>query len=184
MKTWSTVLYDQQDAVVKISLDRPKRRNALDYKLIEELDEALKIADYDDEVRVIILAANGPVFSAGHDISGPEPNLEGGGRPSDAPELETSWTGPERRLRREDYIYWKKSLDQRNLNTPTIAQVQGPCVAAGLMLACMCDLIVASEEAWFANPVVRMGNGSIELWLSLGSGDRALPKNYSGPEIP
>jgi len=57
----------------------------------------------------------------------------------------------------------EKCLAIYNLPKPTIAQVQGHCVAAGLMLACMCDLIVASEDAVFSNPVLRMTGAGVEL---------------------
>ena len=146
-----------------MTLNRPERRNALDDVLIEELDEAVKQADLDEAIRVIIIAGAGKSFSAGHDISGPAPNMEAGGRKARSREAQTTWKDPERRLKREQFLYFDKSLAIRNTTKPTIAQVQGPCVAAGLMLACMCDLIVASEDATFQNPVCRMANGSIEL---------------------
>ena len=160
---WETVLYEIDGPVVRVTLNRPERRNALDDVLIEELDEAVKQADLDETIRVIIIAGAGKSFSAGHDISGPAPNMEAGGRKARSREAQTTWKDPERRLKREQFLYFDKSLAIRNTSKPTIAQVQGPCVAAGLMLACMCDLIVASEDATFQNPVCRMANGSIEL---------------------
>lgn len=160
---WETVLYEAEGQVARVTLNRPERRNALDDVLIEELDEAVKQADLDEAIRVIIIAGAGKVFCAGHDISGPAPNLEAGGRKARSREAQTAWKDPERRLRREQFLYFDRSLAIRNTLKPTIAQVQGPCVAAGLMLACMCDLIVAAADASFQNPVCRMANGSIEL---------------------
>ncbi|MBI3085017.1 MAG: enoyl-CoA hydratase [candidate division NC10 bacterium] len=160
---WETVLYETDGPVVRVTLNRPERRNALDDVLIEELDEAVKQADLDESIRVIIIAGAGKSFSAGHDISGPAPNMEAGGRKARSREAQTTWKDPERRLKREQFLYFDKSLAIRNATKPTIAQVQGPCVAAGLMLACMCDLILAAEDATFQNPVCRMANGSIEL---------------------
>jgi len=158
-----TVLARIEDDVAIFTLNRPESRNALDDVLIEQLDRLVRAAEIDDSIRVVVIEANGPAFSAGHDITGPEPNMEAGGRKSGNPAYTTTWTGAERRLKREQRIYIDASLAIRNLSKPTIAAVQGHCVAAGLMLASMCDLIVASEDARFADPVVRMGNGSIEL---------------------
>lgn len=158
-----TVLVEVLDDIAVFTLNRPERRNALDDVIIEQLDELIHAAEIDDSIKVVVIAAAGNSFSAGHDITGPEPNMEAGGRKSDNPAYSTTWTGAERRLKREQRIYFDASMAIRNLSKPTIAAVQGHCVAAGLMLASMCDLIVASEDASFADPVVRMGNGSIEL---------------------
>ncbi|MBI4840092.1 MAG: SDR family oxidoreductase [candidate division NC10 bacterium] len=141
MSPWDgTGLYETDGPVVRVTLNRPERRNALDDVLIEELDEAVKQADLDEAIRVIIIAGAGKSFSAGHDISGPAPNMEAGGRKARSREAQTTWKDPERRLKREQFLYFDKSLAIRNTVKPTIAQVQGPCVAAGLMLAFMCDL--------------------------------------------
>ncbi|MFV0425678.1 MAG: enoyl-CoA hydratase [Beutenbergiaceae bacterium] len=158
-----TVLAQVLDDVAIFTLNRPDKRNALDDVIIEQLDELIGAAELDDSIKVVVIAAAGDSFSAGHDITGPEPNMEAGGRKSDNPAYTTAWTGAERRLKREQRIYVDASLRIRNLSKPTVAAVQGHCVAAGLMLASMCDLIVAADDASFADPVVRMGNGSIEL---------------------
>lgn len=160
---WDTLKYSVEGSVATITLNRPDRRNALDDVLIEQLDEAVRYADLDESIRVIVIAGEGASFCAGHDISGPEPNMEAGGRKATLPRNQTTWTGAERRFRREDRLYLDASLAIRNVTKPTLAQVQGHCVAAGLMLAAMCDLIVASDDASFANPVVRMANGAVEL---------------------
>lgn len=158
-----SVIAEVFDDIALFTLNRPERHNALDDVIIEQLDELIKVAEIDDSIRVVVIAAAGRSFSAGHDITGPEPNMEAGGRKSDNPAYTTHWTGAERRLKREQRIYIDASLAIRNISKPTIAAVQGHCVAAGLMLASMCDLIVASEDASFADPVVRMGNGAVEL---------------------
>lgn len=72
-------------------------------------------------------------------------------------------TTPEGKRHHEEVMYWERSLRWRNLAKPTIAAVQGACSAAGLMLACMCDLIVASDDAVFQNPVLRMTGVGVEL---------------------
>jgi enoyl-CoA hydratase len=70
---------------------------------------------------------------------------------------------PEGKLRHEQVMYFDKLVKIRDFRKPTIAAVQGVCSAAGLMLACMCDLIVAADDARFSNPVLRMSGVGVEL---------------------
>jgi len=152
---WETVLYEKVGPVARITLNRPDKRNAQNYRMITELDEAMKAAEKDEEVRVIVLAGAGPAFSSGHDMSGMAP--EGG---------MADWgIGSEAHREFEQDIFVDKCLYIRNLPKPTIAQVHGYCLAAGMMLACMCDLIVASEDAIFANMVARMAASGVELLI-------------------
>ncbi len=122
--------------------------------MIDELDAAFDRADADDAVRVVVLAAEGKHFSAGHDLK----ELLAG---------EEHWSAmrstPEGKLRHEQVMYFDKLVKIRDLRKPTIAAVQGTCSAAGLMLACMCDLIVAADDARFSNPVLRMSGVGVEL---------------------
>jgi enoyl-CoA hydratase/carnithine racemase len=151
-----TVRVERLGPVARVTLDRPEVRNAQDTRLILELDAAIRAARDDDAVRVVILAAAGPSFSAGHDLKAVVGETE-----------EDAWrklrATPEGRLRHERELYVEKCLAIRDFPKPTIAQVQGACVAAGLMLACMCDLIVASDDARFSNPVLRMTGAGVEL---------------------
>ena len=153
---YRTIRYAVADHIATVTLNRPRVRNAQNSELILELDAALHDAAADDAVRVVILAATGSAFSAGHDLKAVV-----GAEPPDA------WrrlrATPEGRLRHERELYVEKCLYLYHLPKPTIAQVQGPCVAAGLMLACMCDLIVASADARFSNPVLRMTGAGVEL---------------------
>ena len=143
-------------AVARITMNRPEVRNAQDTALILALDAAMRAAAADDEVRVVVLAGAGPSFSSGHDL---KPVV--GEAPDDA------WRKlrrtPEGRLRHERELYVEKCLAIYHLPKPVIAQVQGHCVAAGLMLAAMCDLIVAADDARFSNPVLRMTGAGVEL---------------------
>jgi enoyl-CoA hydratase len=142
--------------VARITLSRPEVRNAQNTALILALDAAVRAARKDDRVRVVILAAAGPSFSAGHDLKAVVGEAK-----------EDAWrrqrATPEGRLKHERELYVEKCLAIYHLPKPTIAQVQGHCVAAGLMLACMCDLIVAAEDAVFSNPVLRMTGAGVEL---------------------
>jgi enoyl-CoA hydratase/carnithine racemase len=151
-----TVRYEVEGAVATITLDRPDAANAQSTRLIEDLDAAFDAAEADDAVRVVILAGNGRHFSAGHDL---KEILAG----------EEHWAAlratPEGKLLHEQVMYWDKLLRIRDFPKLTIAAVQGSCAAAGLMLACMCDLIVAAEDAKFSNPVLRMGGVGVELLI-------------------
>ena len=153
---FETIRYAVADRIATITLDRPQVRNAQNTDLILELDQAMHDAAADPDVHVIILAAAGPAFSAGHDLK----SVVGQEAPDEWRRLRATAEG---RLRHERELYVEKCLYIQNLPKPTIAQVQGACVAAGLMLACMCDLIVAADDATFANPVLRMTGAGVEL---------------------
>lgn len=149
-----TVRYAVDGAVATITLARPEAANAQSAQLIVELDAAFDRAGGDDAVRVVVLAAEGAHFSAGHDLK----ELFAG---------EEEWAArrstPEGKLEHEQVMYWDKLVKIRDFPKPTIAAVQGACSAAGMMLACMCDLIVAADDARFSNPVLRMSGVGVEL---------------------
>ena len=160
---FQTLLYDMPEpGIARIRLNRPDRANAQDTALLYELNEAFDRAAHDDEVRVIILAAEGKHFSAGHDLA--ENDSAGAMR-----RYRTVGTmcgfgcaGAEAQMAREEEIYTGFCERWRNIPKPTIAAVQGKCIAGGLMLAWPCDLIVASDDASFADPVVSFGVGGVE----------------------
>jgi enoyl-CoA hydratase len=151
---FTTIRYETDGAVATITLARPEARNAQNSVLIDELDAAFDRADADGGVRVVVLGADGDHFSAGHDLK----ELLAG---------ESAWAAmratPEGKLRHEQVMYWDRLLRIRDFRKPTIAAVQGTCTAAGLMLACVCDLIVAADDAVFSNPVARMSGVGVEL---------------------
>ncbi len=163
MPTFETVLYEiPAPGVARITQNRPHVRNAQDYQLTYDLNAAFDEAAADESVKVIILAGAGPHFSAGHD-------LRGGSRPlAEFPTVGT-WRefakkGAEGYMAVEEEIYLGMCRRWRNIPKPTIAQVQGKCIAGGLMLAWVCDLIVASDDAQFADPVVQMGVCGVEYF--------------------
>ena len=153
--TWERIRYDvPAPHVARITLARADRRNAQDYQMLYELDAAFQKAALDDDVKVIILAADGPHFSSGHDVTGTAPCTEfktvtmtGG---FDQP-------GQLGGMASEEEVYKGLCMRWRDIPKPTIAQVQGKVIAGGLMLVWPMDIIIASEEATFADPVVAFG---------------------------
>ena len=148
------VLYSTRGHVATITMNRPDVANAQDTALIDGIDHALDLADADDEVRVVILCGNGKHFSSGHDLK----ELL-----NESDEWSRLRATPEGKLRHEQVMYVDRCKRIYSFRKPTIAAVQGSCVAAGLMLACMCDLIVAADDAVFQNPVLRMTGAAVEL---------------------
>ncbi len=153
---YETILYQVEGTVATITMNRPDKANAQDTQLIDEMDAAFDEADDDDDVRVVILAGAGKHFSSGHDLT----ELIAEGHDSHWRQLRET---PEGKMRHEKIMYYDRCKKIHDFRKPTIAAVQGSCVAAGLMLACMCDLIVAADDATFSNPVLRMTGAGVEL---------------------
>jgi enoyl-CoA hydratase len=151
------VRYDHADGVATITLDRPDAANAQNPQVLTEIDDAWTRSDTDDDVRVVIFRTVGNHFSAGHDMSG-------GGDPK---------LGPRRvdgELTVDTYYDWEErgylhyATRWRSLAKPSIAAVQGKCIAAGLMLCWPCDLIIAADNAQFSDPVALLGMPGIEFF--------------------
>ena len=145
------ILYEASDGIASITLNRPQAANAQTLELLDDLDEAWQRAAADPDVRVIILQANGKHFSAGHDIRGVGEN-------SATPAKFTVAGIYEIEAKR----FLEYSLRWRNVPKPSIAAVQGVCIAGGLLLCWPCDLIIAADNAKFSDPVVSMGIGGVE----------------------
>jgi enoyl-CoA hydratase len=154
--TFETIRYEADGPVATITMNRPEVANAQNSKLIDELDRAFDLVDADDALRVVILAAAGKHFSSGHDLKA---LVEGDGSDPWVARRET----PEGKFEHEKTMYFDRCLRIHDFRKPTIAAVQGSCVAAGVMLAAMCDLIVAADDAVFSNPVLRLTGAGVEL---------------------
>jgi enoyl-CoA hydratase/carnithine racemase len=159
------VLYEADGAIARVTMNRPKYRNAQNSAMTYALDDAFYRAAADDAVKVIVLSGAGDHFSAGHDIGTPERDID---RSFDR-RAGLWWDhvgkpGGESRYAREQEVYLGMCRRWRELPKPVIAQVQGACIAGGLMLAWICDLIVAADDAFFADPVVRMGIPGVEYF--------------------
>ncbi|MEU6880673.1 enoyl-CoA hydratase [Streptomyces sp. NPDC046712] len=159
------VLYERRGPVAYVTMNRPRYRNAQNSAMTYALDDAFYRAAADTDVKVVVLAGAGDHFSAGHDIGTPErdahlPFERRAGLWWDHSDRQ----GAESRFARESELYLGMCRRWRDLPKPVVASVQGACVAGGLMLAWVCDLIVASEDAFFADPVVRMGIPGVEYF--------------------
>jgi enoyl-CoA hydratase len=148
--------------VARLVLDRPERRNAQNPQLLYDLDAAFTVAARDDDVRVIILAGAGPDFSSGHDVSERESALPGDPVATYGAGLGAS--GVEGRHAFECEAYLGLCRRWRDLPKPTIGQAHGRSIAGGLMLLWPMDLIVASDSATFADPVVAFGLNGAEYF--------------------
>jgi enoyl-CoA hydratase len=142
------------ERVARIVLARPQAANAQDYQMLTELNQAFDVAARDESVRVIILAADGNHFSSGHDLRA--------GTDMSGVDSVGTWCcfgaeGAEGYMATEAEMYVGLCWRWRNIPKPTIAQVQGKVIAGGLMLVWPMDLVVCSEDATFADPVVAFG---------------------------
>jgi enoyl-CoA hydratase/carnithine racemase len=161
------IKFQVEDDIGFITLSRPEKRNALSMNLMAEMIDLLKSVKKDSRVRAVIIKAEGPVFSSGHDLS---EMLEG------------------------DAVFYRSVFNIctemmeaiRDLPQPVIAQVQGMATAAGCQLVATCDLAVASQEARFATPGVRIGlfchTPQVPLSRAIGR-KRALEMLFTGRPI-
>ena len=153
---------EEEGAIGRITLARPERRNAQDYRMLHEIDRAFALAAQDDRVRVVILDADGPHFSSGHDVSGESREVHDfcvnhvGG--FDQP-------GVLGHMSAEEEYYLGMCWRWRNFPKPTIAQVHGKVIAGGLMLVWPMDLIIAGDDATFSDPTVAFGVNGHEYFV-------------------
>ena len=158
------VRFERRGAVAVITLDRPEVHNAQNSAMLYALDDAFSRFAADDELKVAVLRGAGRSFSSGHDVgtSGVDYDVTFDRR--------TLWwdhvgkEAGEAWLARESEVYLGLCRRWREIPKPTIAMVHGACIAGGLMLAWSCDLIMASDDAFFVDPVVRMGVPGVELF--------------------
>jgi len=159
------VTYAVSRGVARITLARPVYHNAQNAQMLTALDAAWSMAIADDAVGCILLAAEGRNFSAGHDIGSPGRDVD---LPIPTPRTlagdHTGRGGAERAWVREQELYLGLCRRWRESAKPAVAAVQGACIAGGLMLAWVCDIIVTTEDASFADPVLQMGIPGVEYF--------------------
>ncbi len=158
------VLYEVRDGIAVVTMNRPRYHNAQNSKMTYALDAAFRRAVDDDAVKVIVLAGSGRNFSAGHDIGTPERDAHESFERTQLWPDHVGKPGASFQYIREQEVYLGMCRRWREMPKPTIAMVQGACIAGGLMLAWVCDLIVASEDAYFSDPVLQMGIPGVEYF--------------------
>ena len=166
--TFENLLFETEGPIGVITLNRPQRRNALSLETMQELIACLNAVAQDPAVRVVILAAAGKVFSSGHDLG---------------------------QMVGKDLSYYRRTFDVcsdlmmkvQAIPQPVIAEVQGVATAAGCQLVATCDLAIASEEAAFATPGVKIGlfcsTPMVALSRAIGR-KRALQMLFTGDMVP
>ncbi|MGK0170640.1 MAG: enoyl-CoA hydratase [Gammaproteobacteria bacterium] len=141
MSEYQNVRYEVENRVARITLDRPRYRNAQSRVLLEELDQAFLRADSDRGVNVIVLLGEGEHFSAGHDLGTPEEMEDREARP---------WQEGIRGWYDHTYEhFFANTMRWRNLSKPTVAGVQGYCIFGGWMIASAMDVVIAGRSAMF-----------------------------------
>ena len=135
---FTSILIERDAPVATITMNRPEKRNALSSEMMRELTDALRALSAESDVRAIVLAANGPAFSAGHD-------------------LRELVDGDIKRYRAVFDLCTELMETIQAIPQPVIASVQKIATAAGCQLVATCDLAVAAEEATFGTPGVKIG---------------------------
>ena len=136
--TFNDILFERDGSTALVTLNRPERRNALSLAMLGELTQCFCAVGADPEIHVAILRANGPAFSAGHDIA--------------------EMIGRDGGFYRQLFEACTALMETiQSIPQPVIAQVHGIATAAGCQLVASCDLAIAAEEARFATPGVKIG---------------------------
>lgn len=143
------ITVDVDGSIATITLNRPRKLNAINKAVILSMSEALRTVENDNTVRVVVIAGAGGNFSAGYDIS----NSSVVAAP-DAAEA-------------HEYLSAEAALTMQlwGLNKPTIAAVDGWCLAGGFDTVLACDMVVATDQAQFGMPEIRYGSGPVTLLL-------------------
>jgi enoyl-CoA hydratase/carnithine racemase len=137
-QTYEHIHFEQNDPIARITMNRPEKRNALSLAHMQELIDCLRAIGEGKEAQVVILCGNGPAFCAGHDLS--------------------EMVGRDPEFYRHLFDVCCELMETiQKIPQPVIAEVHGVATAAGCQLAATCDLVVASEDARFATPGVKIG---------------------------
>ncbi len=134
--SYETILVEQRDHIATVTLNRPKKLNALNMRMAEELHDALAAADDDDDVRVVVITGAGRGFCSGADLT-----------PSDAPGAPRSATAPS---------LADATFEAMQIEKPIVAAINGVAVGGGCTLTLSCDIRIASEEARFQLPFTKL----------------------------
>jgi enoyl-CoA hydratase len=146
---YKTIIYEKIDGIAKVTMNRPDVMNAISQDVFKEMIDVLPRAEDDDEVKALVLAGAGDNFCSGHDL----------GKGTDEPK----WPRDPWQMRKtSDKNLWNFTMNLRDFPKPTFAMVQGYCIMGGWKLAMVCDIIIASEDAKFADRAVRWGGTNVQ----------------------
>ena len=151
MMNFEAIIYQKDHSILKIVLNRPNRGNAINRKLLEELEVAIDEATKDNEIKVIILSGKGRGFCGGADIS----------------EIDFHSIEEVEEFLRRFHVLFNKI---ENIEKPTIAAINGYALGGGCELVLPCDLRIASETSSIGVPEIKMG------FLPGGGGTQRLPR--------
>ena len=170
---YETIIVEKKDQIARITLNRPQALNALNEKMGEELNAALKEVERDPETRCLVITGAGRAFSAGEDVSGLKERYAGGAHPSLGDHLRKK--------------YHPIILRIRNMEKPIIARINGIAAGSGASIALACDIRIASEEAGLKQAFIGVGlvpdsGSSYFLTKLIGSG-RALELIMTGRTV-
>lgn len=165
MSDIKNVLYETPlPQIARIVLNRVDSRNAQDTHLLYALNDAFDRAAQDDTIKVIILAANGPHFSSGHDLRETKHLENWQAHRRVGPWCGMSCGGAEPIMTREKELFQGMCERWAAIPKPTIAEVQGRCISGGLMLVWPCDIVMAADDAQFQDNTLDMGIGGVEYF--------------------
>jgi enoyl-CoA hydratase len=160
-ETRERIIYEKQGAIAKITLNWPEKANAQDQKQVEEIDDALRDADRDYDIKVLVIKANGKGFCSGHAI---------GNNSVDYPEFVEGFKATGTPWKPQTDLFVKPILNLWEFSKPTISQIHGYCVGGGPPNGLITDIVIASEDAYFSYPPLQgfgmpSGECSIEPWV-------------------
>jgi len=150
-----------ESGIAVVTLDRPESRNAQNKRMTYELNACFDDASRRTDVKVIVLRADGPHFSSGHDMRDRESH-----RAFDLVSTHGGFSreGQEGQMAFEEEVYFQMCWRWRNIPKPVLAAAQGKTIAGGLMLLWIADVIIAADDAQFSDPVVAMGVNGVEYF--------------------
>ncbi|MFH1484775.1 MAG: enoyl-CoA hydratase/isomerase family protein [Chloroflexota bacterium] len=171
---YRNLIYEKQGNIARVTLNRPKKLNAMNDALLTELDAALDEIEGDDNIKVVVFKGAGRAFSVGRDMSGMGTSqIDASGIPDDVPG-QVSW------YQRFQARWYRIAALAKN----TIAQVHGYCLDSGCWLAFACQVCVATEDAQFGEPAIKIGHVTpFPLWAHIVGLKRAADLLYSGRMI-
>ena len=152
MRPFETLIYEKEDGVARISLDRPAVLNAYNIQMRDDFSGALFAVAEDPDVRALLITGEGRGFCAGADLT------EFGSAPSQVIARQVRW----------ERDVWGQMI---KLDKPIVAAVHGYCIGSGLEIALLCDVRMAADDTIFAMPEVRLG------MIPAAGGTQTLPRN-------